>query len=170
MYLSNLKLWNFRKFGDEGVFNLDVPNLNLDFNEGINVLIGENDSGKSAIIDSIKLVLKTHSYEWLRIESEDFYKDSSRLRIEVTFSGLKDNEAKNFTEWLGWNGDGADAKPYLRLIYDAKRNISSGLLLPADVKAGVDPEGLQLSAEAREYLKVTYLKPLRDVEIGRAHV
>ncbi|MEP5944701.1 MAG: AAA family ATPase, partial [Balneola sp.] len=60
MYLSNIKLWNFRKFGSQD-FNLDSPNLDLDFQPGLNVLIGENDSGKTAIVDAIKLVLKTHS-------------------------------------------------------------------------------------------------------------
>jgi len=55
MYISNLKLWNYRKFGEEGDFNPDnPPNLNLNFTKGLNVIIGENDSGKSAIIDAIK--------------------------------------------------------------------------------------------------------------------
>ena len=58
MYLSNIKLWNFRKFGAEGEINLEKPNLNLTLTKGLNVIIGENDSGKTAIIDAIKLVLK----------------------------------------------------------------------------------------------------------------
>ena len=72
MYLSNIKLWNFRKFGSDGEFELEKPDLDLSFTNGMNVLIGENDSGKSAIIDAIKLVLKTHSYEWIRVEDDDF--------------------------------------------------------------------------------------------------
>lgn len=57
MYLSNIKLWNFRKYGSD-TFDIDNPNLDLNFTEGLNVLIGENDSGKTAIIDAIKIVLK----------------------------------------------------------------------------------------------------------------
>ena len=72
MYLSELKLWNFRKYGNDSPFDISKPNLCLKLTKGINVLIGENDSGKTAIIDSIKLVLKTHSYDWIRIEEEDF--------------------------------------------------------------------------------------------------
>ena len=64
MYLSNIKLWNFRKFGSDSKFDLNKPNLDLNFKQGLNVLIGENDSGKSAIIDAIKLALKTHEFEW----------------------------------------------------------------------------------------------------------
>jgi len=162
MYLSNIKLWNFRKFGNEIPFEIDKPNLDLNFKNGLNVLIGENDSGKTAIIDAIKLVLKTHSYDWLQVTHDDFYLNSIRLRIELNFKGLLDNEAKNFTEWLGWEGDGLNAKPYLKLIYDVNRNIDDHHIFPSDIRAGVDEVGNQLTAEAREYLKATYLKPLRD--------
>jgi len=161
VYISCIKLWNFRKFGDTN-FDLNNPHFNLYLNENLNVFIGENDSGKSTIIDSIKLVLKTHSFEWIKVTENDFYKNSNRLRIEIIFKGLKPNEARYFTEWLGWDGEGDKATPKLRLIYDVNRN--SERIFPADVKAGMDDIGYSLSAEAREFLKVTYLRPLRDAE------
>jgi len=162
MYLSELKLWNFRKYGSKDPFDIDKPNLIVPFNKGLNVLIGENDSGKTAIIDAIKLVLKTHAYEWIKFEDSDFYFGSEKLRIELEFKGLEPNEAKNFIEWLGWEGEGINAKPILRLIYDV--NKTADRILPADVKAGMDNVGHQLNAEAREYLKTTYLKALRDAD------
>lgn len=162
MHISNLKLWNFRKFGSNEEFDLIKPNLDLNFTKGLNVIIGENDSGKSAIIDAIKIVLKTHSYEYIKIEHDDFYNNASRFRIEIRFENLSPNEAKNFTEWIGWTGTGEEAEPYLKVILDIKRKDEK--ILPSDVKAGVDDEGYQLTAEAREYLKATYLKPLRDAE------
>jgi putative ATP-dependent endonuclease of OLD family len=162
MYLQNIKLWNFRKFGSNNEFNLLNPNLNLDFNSGLNVLIGENDSGKTAIIDAIKLVLKTHSYEWLRVDRDDFYINSTRLRIELFFKELSDDEAKNFTEWLSWEGKGKNAKPTLKLFYDA--TINNDKIIPSDIKAGADDVGYLLTSGAKEFLKVTYLKPLRDVK------
>ena len=59
MYLSTLKLWNFRKYGSgSDELNLEKPDLDVQFQKGLNVLIGENDSGKTAIVDAIKLVLK----------------------------------------------------------------------------------------------------------------
>jgi putative ATP-dependent endonuclease of the OLD family len=163
MYLSNLKLWNFRKFGNS-TFDLTLPHLDLYFTKGLNVLIGENDSGKTAIIDAIKLVLKTHSYEWLKVENEDFHLKSDRLRIELVISQLTDDEAKHFTEWLGSIGTGADTQVYLRLIFDVKRDINSAKIFVSDICAGTDPNGHPLTAQAREYLKVTYLKPLRDAQ------
>jgi len=104
MHISNIKLWNYRKFGSEGEIDLDKPNLDLYFTKSLNVIIGENDSGKTAIIDAVKLVLKTHSYDYIRVEDKDFYNASSRFRIELIFENLTPDEAKNFTEWLGWKG------------------------------------------------------------------
>lgn len=163
MYLSNLKLWNFRKFGskDEMVLS-NKPNLDLDFTQGLNVIIGENDSGKTAIIDAIKLVLKTQSYEYIKVEDDDFHIGTNRFRIELSFDGLKPEEAKNFTEWLGYLKEDGKVIPYLRIMYDVKRD--NQRILPADVKAGIDDDCYQLNAEAREYLKSNYLKPLRDAE------
>lgn len=81
MYISELKLWNFRKYGGDD-FDLAKPHLVVPFKKSMNVLIGENDSGKTAIIDAIKYVLKTNAYESIRILQDDFYNDKERLRIE----------------------------------------------------------------------------------------
>ena len=162
MYLAELKLWNFRKYGSNDPFDLNKPNVIVPFNKGLNVLIGENDSGKTAIIDAIKLVLKTHSYEWIKVEESDFHKGSDKLRIELEFKDIKPNEAKNFIEWLGWEGIGKDATPILRLIYQVE--VKQDRIQVTDVKAGMDETGYPLNAEAREYLKTTYLKALRDAD------
>ena len=160
MYLSKLKLWNFRRYGQSNSFDLLKPHLELSFQKGINILIGENDSGKTAIVDSIKLLLKTHSGEWVRLEQEDFFIDANRLRIECFFLDLKDEEAQHFTEWLEWDTSNTPAKPFLRVFIDASR--VDNRILPADVRAGGDDEGYILTAESREMLKITYLRPLRD--------
>lgn len=62
MYLQELRISNFRCFSDPQT---------IEFSKGINVLVGENDSGKSAIIDAIRMQLKVehtwqHSY-WIHI-------------------------------------------------------------------------------------------------------
>ncbi|AZA60747.1 ATP-dependent nuclease [Chryseobacterium indoltheticum] len=161
MYLSQLKLWNFRKYGSQSN-NLDLenPNLTVPFEKGMNVLIGENDSGKTAIIDAIKLVLKTHAYEWIKIEKSDFHRNTEKLRIEIHFKGITDDEAKHFIEWLGW--DEKEKTPELILIYQSE--IRDNRIIASDIKAGMDSTGFLLVAEAREYLKSTYLKALRDAD------
>ena len=76
MYLDRVAIKRFRLF----------KVLDLTLNRGLNVLVGENDSGKTAIIDAIKLALDTHSSEWVRLSHEDFHEDASRLRIECKFT------------------------------------------------------------------------------------
>lgn len=173
MYISVLKLWNFRKYGSLN-FDLQSPALTVPFKKGMNILIGENDSGKSAIIDAIKLVLKTHAYEWIKIEESDFFNTGNEfaetLRIEIEFSGITHKEAANFIEWCGTEEvkviiEGKEIKerrPKLHLIYQAE--MREGKIVPTDVRAGMDGYGNILTAEAKEYLKCTYLKALRDAD------
>ncbi len=169
MYISELRLWNFRKYGNSS-FELDKPHLIVPFTKGLNVLIGENDSGKSAILDAIKLVLKTHAYEWIKVDNTDFYNGAEKLRIEIHFSGISNDEAKHFIEWSGWAEEKiekegklvTELRPKLILIYQAE--IKDHRIIPSDIKAGMDGVGHLLNAEAREYLKCTYLKALRDAD------
>ena len=50
MYLSTITLKNFRKYAYDGV---SKHGITVNFHKGLNALIGENDSGKSAIIDAV---------------------------------------------------------------------------------------------------------------------
>ena len=51
MYLDTLNIWNFRKYGIIGeTFEFSKPGLTIRFNKGVNVLIGENDSGKQPFL------------------------------------------------------------------------------------------------------------------------
>lgn len=167
MYIAKLSLWNFRKFGiPEYKIDINSPHLEVEFKPIMNVLIGENDSGKTAIIDAIKYVLKTHAYEKIWITDNDFYEGSSEFRIEIIIKGFTDLEASHFTEWLSWenvtsNGEMTNL-PFLRLIFKAHRRENG--IWPSPISAGSTIDGSMLDPDAREYLKVTYLKPLRDAE------
>lgn len=57
MIVSELDLYNFRRFKSKN----GKPGLHVTFHKGLNALIGENDSGKTAVIDALKLVLLTQS-------------------------------------------------------------------------------------------------------------
>jgi putative ATP-dependent endonuclease of OLD family len=170
MHISEIRLWNFRKYGKISSNLNREPDLILLLNKGLNVLIGENDSGKSTILDAIKLVLKTHAYEWIKVEDTDFYTGADKLKIEIHFSGISNDEGKHFIEWCGWaeeeiEKDGklvTELRPKLILIYQAE--IRDNRIIPSDIKAGMDGVGHLLNAEAREYLKCTYLKALRDAD------
>lgn len=172
MFLSELRIWNFRKFGLTHVEGQpDKPGLAVVFNSGLNLLIGENDSGKSAVIDAIRYIQLTQSREYIRLDYEDFHippgkneeKDrATSLRIDSIFRGFRDEEAKNFLEWLGIeNLSGNGPTYYLRLSLRARRQ---GKNIDYEVRAGVDDEGAELPSGARDLLRTTYLKPLRDAE------
>lgn len=164
MYLHNLKLWNFRKYStSDGSKEIVKGNegLNVIFNESLNVLIGENDSGKTAIIDSIKLVLRTKSLDSLWLEDRDFYEDetnrrSDQLKIECVFKGFTNEEAGSFIDWIG-----LDNEKEFELIVWLTANRKDQTIY-SKLKSGHDDEGIVLDGEAREHLKTIYLKPLRD--------
>lgn len=156
MYLGNIKIENFRRF----------KLLDLEFQSGLNLLVGENDSGKSSIIDAIKFITGTHSNDWTKLDKDDFYTDgkirAKELKIVCTFYDLNSDEAAAFLEWLSIS----DGKYYLKLTMTGRRKEKSNSLSEVfyDVKAGEDEESGMISGEAKNKLKVTYLKPLRDAE------
>lgn len=168
MFLSELKIWNFRKFGEGDNNN---PGLHLSFNSGLNLLVGENDSGKTAIIDAIKMVLFTQSYEYYRLEDEDFFipdnaseEDRTKeLKIECIFREFAPKEAKNFLEWLGFeSGPGGKHQYFLKVFLKARRENGR---IDGDVRAGSDEQGTALEGKARDLLRTVYLRPLRDAEV-----
>ncbi len=158
MYISELKLWNFRKYHKDGVIETNNPHLVVPFSKGLNVLIGENDSGKTAIIDAIKLILKTHSVEWIKIEDNDFFQGSNELRIELIITELNDAEAAKFNGKLAF----ANSKFYLHLRLDATRKDNKILTNEVVALQGGEEESLNLAQ--KELLKVTFLKALRDAD------
>ena len=190
MYLSELKLWNFRKYGINGAnFENSSPGIVVNFHDGVNVLVGENDSGKTAIVDAIRYVLKTQSLEFIQIDEKDFHKPkgkdrTSELKIECTFSGFSDDgsDAGHFLEWIGFDDEN---KFQLKIRLYAK--FKDDNVIYQTIRAGIDSEGSFIEGDARDLLRVIYLKPLRDAlsemtqgnksrfaqilkKIGRAHV
>lgn len=162
MIISELKIYNFRKFKSEN----GKPGLEITFHKGLNALIGENDSGKTAIIDAIKLVLLTQSNEYIRPMDEDFYKPvngepCSEFKIDCTISEFTENEAKNFIEYLTYERIGKEVKYKLELHYRAWKEGHKNF---HELRIGNVDDGISIDGKARELLKAVYLKPLRDAE------
>lgn len=157
MYLSSIQIKNFRCFDD----NEHI----ICFNPGLTILVGENDSGKSTIMDAIRIVLGTTDFNWLRIDIEDFYNEDTSLEINIVckFSSLSVEEQAAFLECLTYEEEENVVCPCLYLHWTCNyltsfkpaRSISS-------ISTGKDGNGVSPSAEARELLRVTYLRALRD--------
>lgn len=168
MYLSTLKIWNFRKYG---VGQDGEPGLEVHFQEGVNVLIGENDSGKTAIVDAIRYILHTKSGETVYMDEKDFHMDAGirtkSLKIECSFEGISDMEAAPFLEWIGLKEEKDGIHYFLRLTLNATI-LEDGRIYPI-VKAGMGNEGTPMDGKARDLLRVVYLKPLRDALQDMTH-
>lgn len=165
MFLSSITIKNFRKYGFNGSTE---QGLSVNFHKGLNALVGENDSGKSTIIDAIKMVLQTQSGDYIRVEEDDFYIDSNQhsateFTIDCLFDDLAPNEAKNFIEWLTYikNSETQAVTYQLQLHFRAWKENSR---IFTELKAGNDDDGILLDGKARELLKCVYLRPLRDAE------
>ena len=162
MIISELKIYNFRQFKSVN----GVPGLEITFHKGLNALIGENDSGKSAVIDALKLILLTQSNEYIRPSDEDFYKPvegeaCSELKIDCTIAEFTQNEAKNFIEYLSFTKTGDKVEYTLELHY---RAWTEGHKIYQELRVGDIDDGISIDGKAREFLKAVYLKPLRDAE------
>lgn len=162
MMISELKIYNFRRFKSVD----GAPGLQITFHKGLNALIGENDSGKTAVIDALKLVLLTQSNEYIRPVDEDFYRpingDScSEFKIDCTITEFTQNEAKNFIEYLKFKKNGEKVEYTLELHYRAWKE---GHKIFQELRVGDIDDGIAIDGKARDLLKAVYLKPLRDAE------
>ena len=164
MHLHTIKATNFRIFGD----GTTGPKLEWTLNPSLNILVGENDAGKSAIVDAIRHVLWTTSFESTRLQEQDFHasrdKRATELTIEATLKGLDEDQEAALLEWLTYEADGTST---LNLTLHA-RWISGTpkrrARVETEIRCGVDGTGPELSAAAREMVRTTYLRPLRDAE------
>lgn len=93
MYIKSVSIENFRCYGNKVTF---------EFNYGLNVLIGENDCGKTAVVDAIRYALGTTDQRWTRVEVSDFYQEdlTRTISVSIVFGGLNDKEAASFLEFL----------------------------------------------------------------------
>lgn len=158
MYISKLILENFRKY----------KMLNVDFNPNLNVLVGENNSGKTAIIDAIRILLGTQSNDYYRVQREDFYYDgesyADNFKITCYIEGISDKEGANFLECISFKKDeNGNNLAYLKIEMEA--NFKNNKIYN-DVYIGdfTDDNGYRIPGEIKELLKVAFLKPLRDAE------
>ncbi|WP_405173603.1 ATP-dependent nuclease [Paenibacillus sp. FSL H8-0260] len=156
MYLNSLRLWNWRKFSSVD----ENPGIEVEFSEGLNVIVGENDSGKTAIIDAIKLTLNTNSHDMNWLTEQDFYEGSKSLKIECIFQKLSPQEEAFFYEWLTIQSQTSELR--ILLEADIYEDINKQKKIKKSIKAG--PENLESVMEdtTRQLLAITYLKPLRD--------
>lgn len=164
MYLKRIRARNFRSFGD----GTPAPELNWELNPGLNILVGENDAGKTGVVEAIRQVLLTTSYENVRLYEQDFHIHGSTktqsLFIEATLSGLSKEQESAVLEWLTFEDNNTCS---LIVHLHAKffpAHATKRARVDIMVRTGRDGTGPEIGHAVRELIRATYLRPLRDAE------
>lgn len=160
MFISEIFASGFRCFGAENA-------LTLKLRRGLNILVGPNDAGKTAIIDAPRYVLWTRGDDFVRLDANDFHADAAGRRvpdllIRCTFDGLTHEEESRFLEWC--TNESGTLRLHVCLRAFLRKLPGGGPTVSTQHRAGKDAEGLPLEGDLREYLKATYLPPLRNAE------
>jgi len=160
MYLAEIRIENFRLFG------ADNSALVLPFQPGLNVLVGENDSGKTAIVDAIRFALGMTSQDFQRVTDEDFHVENgqrvSEFSVCCRFTDIDEETGGALLEYLSYE----DGAPCLYVRYHATRNEDPSVRrrIIVETRSGHDGTGPVLDGNVRLLLQATYLRPLRDAE------
>jgi putative ATP-dependent endonuclease of OLD family len=158
MYLSELNVKGYKVFKDEFIVSL---------NPGLTILIGENGCGKTAIIDSIRLLLNEDEFGRIGISESHFHRpldkassEAGAKRIEVRgiFSDLQTDEQIAYLPWL----DATDnTKAYLNKSIGNKQNNRGKF---DHVTWGGESSVGIFEWELVNAINCIYLPPLRDAE------
>jgi putative ATP-dependent endonuclease of OLD family len=166
MHISTITIENFRCFG-EGDDRLDLS-LRL----GLTALVGENDAGKTAVIDALRFALGTTDQDWFRLEDTDFRpganaKHFKEIKIICKFEGLSDEDKRAFIEYLSYEEIGGNHHQILYVNWTAENTGEIRKGRPyrrVEVHSGKNGDGPSIATEVREFLHATYLRPLRNAE------
>ena len=157
MYLAELTISNFRKLGK----------VSLAFSPGLNVIVGPNNVGKTAIIDCLRALLSGQDELPLKLFDEDIHspKDggpAGQILFHYTFRGLSADDEADFLHALVPNKSGQfEAQIHIRY---SDPDESSGRL---KIRRWCGPhEENGLTPEMMENLRGVYLPPLRDASLG----
>jgi len=154
MYLKRITIKNFRTFDEKGI---DVI-----FNKGVNAIIGENNSGKSALIDAIRIAFSTIPYNKdIYFTKADFHVNrrgnrSDTAQIDVFLDGVPNNLIEIWSPEEPSTGEF-----HLRFYTDLT---ASGFEKVKYRAWGGKTEGNPLSSDTFDAMDVAFLGALRDAE------
>lgn len=156
MHLAKLVIKNFRK----------LKYVELSFQDGLNVLVGGNNVGKTAVVDALRALLAGHDEPYPRLGEEDVHRPqggppSSDIVFEYVFAGLSlDDEADFLAALVPGASGGLEA--HIKIRYS---DPDKGGRLRAKRWCG-EHEDVSLTTDMMENLRGVYLPPLRDASQG----
>ncbi|MCX6679772.1 MAG: AAA family ATPase [Methanothrix sp.] len=154
MYLRELQIEGYKGFREP---------FSVSLQKGLNVIVGENASGKTAIVDAIRLLLREDEFGHAPVNESDFHrpfdptlKSAETFRLRVGFIDLSEDEHVAFLPWSDVNGDAS-----LTLLVDNKQNHRGNY--KRTLWGGVSQASM-FEWELFDSINCVYLPPLRDAE------
>lgn len=156
MHLAKLVIKNFRK----------LKHVELSFQPGLNVLVGGNNTGKTAVVDALRALLAGHEEPYPRLGEEDVHRPkggtpSGDIVFEYMFTGLDTDDEADFLAALVPDAAGK-LEAHIKIRYS---DPDKGGRLRAKRWCG-EHEEVGLTADMMENLRGVYLPPLRDASQG----
>lgn len=113
MFIQSLKIENFKSFVSEEI-NFKIPNGDL--GSGLNVLVGENNCGKTNLFEAIDFLRKGTKKNLNLLKNNRIGKD---FFIEITFSGkIKEVIEKTFST----PEQSASKTKFLNVVFEDKED------------------------------------------------
>jgi putative ATP-dependent endonuclease of OLD family len=156
VYLAKLTITNFRK----------LQQAELHFQKGLNVIVGANNVGKTAVVDALRALLAGQDEPYPRMSIEDVHHPkggvpSGDITFQYVFRDLSADDEADFLSALHPNADGSlEARISIRYSDPDK----TGRLRPKQWCGEFEDVGL--TTDMKENLRGVYLPPLRDASQG----
>lgn len=152
MYISQLSIQGYKNTRTKSV---------ITFNRGLNVLLGENGCGKTAVINALRLLFREPESNYACLP-DDFYCSLDRayvadtIEIDALLTDLTEDEKITFLSWC--NAD-FDARLHLRITENpVKTSVMKRKYWGGESTASIFEE------DTFDRVECIYLPPLRDAE------
>jgi len=149
MYLQKVVLKNFRSFTD----------TTIHFAEDLTVLVGENNAGKSNVLDALRLVLSTtDNRQRLYPDEDDLRIQCDTFTIQTVFDELTEDQQGLFVTAIG---DIMEGKAHYSYRYSPPEK---DVRFHRPERWAGPREGAEPEPEARQLIRHVYLPALRDAQ------
>ncbi|EAU5320266.1 AAA family ATPase [Salmonella enterica] len=152
MYLAELTIKNFRKLRD----------TKLKFQPGLNVLVGPNNVGKSAVVDALRTLLAGHDEPYPRLDVSDRHRPkegepAGDISFHFVFKDLSLEDEADFIAALKPSNDNS-MEAHIHVRYT---DVDQTGRFKVKRWCG-DHHEVALTSDMMENLRGVYLQPLRD--------
>ena len=158
MYLKKLTVSNFRK----------LKTTEFNFTSGLNIIVGANNIGKTALVDALRSLLAGHEEPYPRLSTDDINHPNDGtpptgdILFQFVFSGLSISDEADFLPALVPIDTGG-FEVHITVSYSPV-DTTSGRMRPK--RWCGEHEEISLNSDMLENLRGVYLQPLRDASQG----